>query len=296
MSTKDTNSIKLTPLLQLQPKSSSKRSSTLFSRPSKTHDIIEKFRKDKSQAKKKRSLFSAKNDVSGLLPSNKMVNRCKSIGMSRFHSNSVNLVHDFDPAASAILESYFEAVKPVENTDKTFKHDGIFVVSSTSREKPQHSINDGRMSCPKSKTRFSAMAAPKTHLGIKESIQRGSFNLRSKVENPYVFSFYKADEIESIIVSEREFLTPSSSKNRSQKQLSSLFEDRKFREITSATTNKQTQNQLSQKNPIEKNKNLVNPTPKPSSNANLRLSIHLSKSNSSTTNFTSRIRGLINKK
>ena len=127
MHSKDTNTIKLTPVLQLQKTNNASKSSTLFAPRNKTKDIVERFRREKSHARKRQSLFSGKGATG--LESSGLFSRAKAASLVPVAGNLAAVVQEPDLEASAILQSFFEAVRP-DNGAVTQRRSDVLLVAS----------------------------------------------------------------------------------------------------------------------------------------------------------------------
>ena len=312
MPTKNTNDIKLTPLLKLNKQNIQGRSVSLFAKPNKTQDIIEKFKKEKSKVQKKRGLFSVKNDSVGPHVGKKVIERCKSSNQSRI-SKKLEERPNIDMTASVILQSYFESVQPEEYNSNTVcnekqkytpktvnsrRPNSLFLVNNSNAAKPQHfDISKNENECTKRK-RFSTITKPNNESAFKQQTKRSSLNVGKLGQNPYVFNFHKAKETESVVFSEKEIFTPKIPKQTKGK----------FALPYSAQKNKNHLNDITQNSNNLKRSQIsmakVNSTSKRISDTQItkfqntndkRASIQIPQPKSKT-NFTTRIKQLVNKK
>lgn len=160
MASKNTNSIKLTPLIQLSGKNKSSRSTSLFAKTNKTQNIIHKFRCEKSQSNKKRSLFSINNHLCG----SSTLNEVEKYRSTSYTQKRLSLYTKdnakIDLAASVILESFFEAIETDRESLREAKIDRIVDITTLNNAKPKNSSVNQKPTNDILKPRFSTTNMP----------------------------------------------------------------------------------------------------------------------------------------
>lgn len=124
-------------------------------------------------------------------------------------------------------------------------------------------------------------------------------NTDIKTENSYIFSYYKVSECEIIDFSEKDFMSPAKPKIE-EKQFktnkTSLFVGGEFKEITKSTNNLYNSIQNVQKVETSISKKYMTKVNVTTLKRSVHLSVNLPKKNLTMTNYTSRIKQLLNKK
>ena len=213
---------KLAPKLHFQANMRQKRSSTLFRKPNRTVNIINKFRKDAAVSQEKKCLFSLNTDIDARKRSKDSNKRKSSANPTSFYYNSEFKVN-YRKRTSDIAKNCSYTGNKKMNKERSGisggskasqSNKGLLIVATSQLMNPKYL--DTNYTDVDSQYDFGSNKKINTPASsvIKYETKRCPLKVIGQDKLPFALSFHKVDEYESIDLCENENCDPTNAKSQ----------------------------------------------------------------------------------